>query len=30
MIITYDARKTLNDAYGTIEVMPCWDWLINF
>ena len=30
LILTYDDRKTLHDAYGTIEVMPCWDWLINF
>lgn len=30
LILTYDDRKTLNDDYGTIEVMPCWDWLINF
>lgn len=30
LILTYDDRRTLNDAYGTIEVMPCWDWLINF
>ena len=28
LIITYDEKKTIKDDYGTIEVIPCWEWLI--
>ena len=29
VIITYDEEKTIEDQYGTIEVIPCWKWLIQ-
>ena len=29
IIITYDEEKTLTDKYGTIEVIPCWKWLLE-
>ena len=28
MIITYDEEKIIEDKYGTIEVIPCWKWLM--
>lgn len=28
MIITYDEEMTLDDEYGTIEVVPCWKWMM--
>ena len=29
IIITYDEEKNIEDEYGTIEVIPCWKWLIQ-
>ena len=29
VIITYDEENTLTDKHGTIEVIPCWKWLLN-
>ncbi len=29
IIITYDEEGTLTDKHGTIEVIPCWKWLIK-
>lgn len=29
MIITYDEEMTLDDEYGTIEVVPCWKWMME-
>ena len=29
IIITYDEEGTLNDKHGTIEVIPCWRWLLE-
>ena len=29
VVITYDEEKTIEDQYGTIEVIPCWKWLIQ-
>ena len=29
LIITYDEEKYIEDEYGTIEVVPCWKWLIQ-
>lgn len=29
VIITYDEESTLTDQYGTIEVIPCWKWLLE-
>ena len=29
MIITYDEERIIEDNYGTIEVIPCWKWLMN-
>lgn len=28
VIITYDEETILSDAHGTIEVIPCWRWLL--
>ena len=28
IIITYDEEGTLTDKHGTIEVIPCWRWLL--
>ncbi|MCF0220421.1 MAG: ATP-binding protein [Muribaculaceae bacterium] len=28
MIITYDEEDLITDEYGTIEVIPCWKWLL--
>ena len=28
VIITYDEEGTLTDKHGTIEVVPCWKWLL--
>ncbi len=28
-IITYDTKDTITDAYGKIEVLPCWKWLLS-
>jgi hypothetical protein len=28
-IITYDEESTLTDKYGTIDVIPCWKWLLQ-
>ena len=29
MIITYDEERIIEDNYGTIEVIPCWKWLMD-
>ena len=29
LIITYDEEATITDDYGTIEVIPCWKWLLQ-
>ena len=29
IIITYDEEGTLTDKHGTIEVIPCWKWLLG-
>ena len=29
VIITYDEERTLEDQYGTIEVIPAWKWLLE-
>ena len=29
LIITYDEEKIIEDDYGTIEVIPCWKWLLQ-
>lgn len=29
IIITYDEESTLTDSHGTIEVIPCWKWLLE-
>lgn len=29
LIITYDEKRMLNDRHGSIEVIPCWKWLLN-
>lgn len=29
IIITYDEEMTINDVFGTIEVTPCWKWMLN-
>ncbi|MBR1940178.1 MAG: ATP-binding protein [Bacteroidaceae bacterium] len=29
VIITYDEEDTLTDVFGTIEVVPCWKWLME-
>ena len=29
IIITYDEEGTLADKHGTIEVIPCWKWLLE-
>ena len=29
IIITYDEEGTLTDKHGTIEVIPCWKWLLD-
>ncbi len=28
-IITYDTKDTITDARGEIDVVPCWEWLVN-
>ena len=28
VIITYDEESTITDKYGTIEVIPCWKWML--
>ena len=28
-IITYDEEGTLTDKQGSIEVIPCWKWLLS-
>lgn len=30
VIITFDEEDTITDKYGTIEVIPCWKWLLVF
>ena len=30
VILTNDESATITDNYGTIEVMPCWKWLLEF
>lgn len=30
VILTNDESATITDDYGTIEVMPCWKWLLEF
>ena len=29
MIITYDQEGLISDDYGTIEVIPCWKWMLE-
>ena len=29
IIITYDEEDTLTDKHGTIEVIPCWKWMLE-
>lgn len=29
IIITYDEEGTLTDKHGTIEIIPCWKWLLH-
>lgn len=29
IILTFDEETTLTDQYGTIEVIPCWKWLLE-
>lgn len=29
IIITYDEEGTLTDKHGTLEVIPCWKWLLE-
>lgn len=29
LIITYDEEMTISDEFGTIEVIPCWKWILN-
>jgi hypothetical protein len=29
VIITYDEEGSLNDKHGSIEIIPCWKWLIG-
>lgn len=29
VIVTYDEENLLTDPYGTIEVIPCWKWLLK-
>lgn len=29
IILTYDESATITDDYGTIEVIPCWKWLLE-
>lgn len=29
IILTYDEAQTIEDEYGTIEVIPCWKWLLG-
>lgn len=29
VIITYDEEKTVEDEFGTIEVIPGWKWMLN-
>ena len=29
IIITYDEEGTLTDKHGTIEVIPCWKWMLK-
>ena len=29
VIVTYDEEGTMTDPYGTIEVIPCWKWLLD-
>ena len=29
IIITYDEEGTITDDYGTIEVTPCWKWMLK-
>ena len=28
LILTYDEAQTIEDEYGTIDVIPCWKWLL--
>ena len=29
MILTFDEETTFTDQYGTIEVIPCWKWMLG-
>lgn len=29
IILTFDEEKTFTDRYGTIEVTPCWKWMLD-
>lgn len=30
LIVTYDEERTIEDEHGTIEVIPCWKWMLDF
>ena len=30
VIITYDKEDSITDKHGTIEVVPCWKWLLSY
>ena len=29
VIVTFDEENSITDKYGTIEVIPCWKWLLE-
>ena len=29
IVITYDQERIIEDEYGTIEVVPCWKWMLD-
>ena len=29
LILTYDEKETITDQFGTIEVVPAWEWLLQ-
>lgn len=30
VIVTFDEKNSITDKHGTIEVVPCWKWLLEF
>ena len=30
VIVTFDEENSITDKHGTIEVVPCWKWLLEF